>query len=181
MACFKTIFEFSHKLAKWCQVKPMIFGPLWFWSPEVFPRAGDDLTIPEKLRGHVQVPRQRFLSLVLQFMVENGPDDHGWLSRLSSVYPSPIVWNTKYGSQGMPRGYLLLWGLGHLDQLMIKPWYCTWYRLREHIWCILMHRFLVATHIHPSPLVIAKQQLQVAPYKDLVDGLSSSSYWHGLN
>jgi hypothetical protein len=55
----------------------MIFCSLWFPSPEVFPRAGDDLTIPEKLRGHVQVPRQRFLSLVLQVMVDNGPDDHG--------------------------------------------------------------------------------------------------------
>ena len=55
----------------------MIFGPLWFPSPQVFPRAGDDLTIPEKLRGHVQVPRQRLLSLVLQVMVDNGPDDHG--------------------------------------------------------------------------------------------------------
>jgi hypothetical protein len=66
----------------------MIFCPLWVPSPEVFPRAGEDLTIPEKLRGHVQVPRQRFLSLVLQVMVDNGPDPG-----LSIGYPVLSIFN----------------------------------------------------------------------------------------
>ena len=40
-------------MISWSVVVPLgIFHP----AAEVFPRAGDDLTIPEKLRGHVQVP-----------------------------------------------------------------------------------------------------------------------------